>query len=862
MGRDTERRPFPDGQTIYHQLRWDPRFDAGACEIVLADRPAGTKVIAFRDFLPNGPIPWHRIVGFRYRGDVLWDRTARVDRRDQILASGPDRPGAASSLARLPERAARVSPAPGASVALTEHPSVLTWNVLAETWGAPGDHPARWRALLQTVEARSAELMVFTEATAAFRAEVEASSLSLSHVRVASEHGDVLVLARATPRSSVVVELAPGREAIVCAFDELQLVGLHLPSDRESSRRAERERDLHRLTTMLLDTRTLVLAGDLNAQDAELDRFLEAVKGVDAWSHLRPDEPGLTYDVAANPLTATLTKRGRSGRLDRVLLVGGTLAPTRAHLVGAGGAPVSDHFGVEVTLQDRERLTSHRTALVLLPPEAAWGPVQRLRRAFDDRFDRWPPHVTLLYGFVPPADLDDAVERLSQAARQVEPFSLRLDQRLRFEHARSHTAALGTESEPLRALQRTVQAAFPLCREQNRGEGGGFTPHLTLGRGAPETVTRLEQSARGLSLEWRVDQLAVLERPQEVFLVRERIELGSGLRVPRTRPITATDELEATVRAAITECAALTNQPVEVERFGSRAYAPTLPGADLDLHVTVSGSATTLADLLHQRLEGSRLVPPSVVRGERYDVVLVEDTAKDEGSERLRLGVADARALRLALERHGRAEAFDAAFPLLRQWTKRRALEGNAWGYFGGLGWAVLLATPLLHDPVLCATPAAEVWPAWRAWAARRTAHDDVSLEHGLRTAEVFAIASPAEPRRDITRALIESTTRTLLEELRAQRDGDSFSFDGLVTISGPEERAGDFQQRALAAFASAEREVGPVLRVFGEPVSRRGTRFHARVGCLETASADVSRLLTGFFQRAGLHEIRAFVAS
>ena len=49
-----------------------------------------------------------------------------------------------------------------------------------------------------------------------------------------------------------------------------------------------------------------------------------------------------------------------------------------------------------------EKMTTnktHTTAVVLIPPEEVWEPIQALRRAHDRNFDRWMPHITLLYPF-------------------------------------------------------------------------------------------------------------------------------------------------------------------------------------------------------------------------------------------------------------------------------------------------------------------------------------------------------------------------------------------------------------------------------------------------------------------------------
>ena len=46
---------------------------------------------------------------------------------------------------------------------------------------------------------------------------------------------------------------------------------------------------------------------------------------------------------------------------------------------------------------------THQTALVLIPPESCWAPIQAIRKQHDRSFERWMPHINLLYGFVPAA---------------------------------------------------------------------------------------------------------------------------------------------------------------------------------------------------------------------------------------------------------------------------------------------------------------------------------------------------------------------------------------------------------------------------------------------------------------------------
>lgn len=862
MGKDTDRRPFPDGQSVYHQLRWDPRFDADACEIVLADRPAGTKVIAFRDYLPNGPIPWHRIIGFRYRGDVLWDRAERIDRRDEALQGTLGDRTVEVSIELLEEHETIVLRA-HSPAAFTATPTVVTWNVLSDTWDAELlDHGARWARLLDQTLAAKPELVVFTESTDRFFAQLTAhSALREQFTIVSSEHSDVVLLSRATPTRTASLEFAPGREALVCWFDDLVFAGLHLPSDRDDSRRAERERDLSRLTATLMSSAPLIVAGDFNAQDDELNPLLARLHGLDVWPSVHRDAPGLTYDVEKNAIAGALTKRGRSSRLDRIVCFGERLEARTAELLGTGADHTSDHFGLRAELRQRtSERTSHRTAVVLLPPVELWGALQRLRARHDSRFERWPPHVSLLYGFVEPAELPLALPRLTEVAKASKPFTIRFDRVVTFEHEASTTVALApSRPEDIAALQARLVAAFPFCTEQNRGEGGSFTPHLTIARldsGDTKTLASLKHELRALHLEWPANAIVVLERPDEVFHAHAEIEFEHGTVRRDRKPAPALHEPEPEIRAALNETLEALQLEATIEPFGSRAWAPQLAGRDLDLLVTVDGSSSMLLDSLEARLSGARRVSRQVLRGDRFDVIAIERGAEDEESRRFALGVEDAKALRATLERHGRAEVFDALIPEVRAWSRKQGLEGNAFGYFGGIGWAVLLASPLLHDATL-STVNARGLPAWLQWLKSLDEDAVLGLHHAPRfESSGFTLLSPARPWRPITRAIIPSTKAALFEAFR----GTPRAPNAWLTVRGPLEQRGAWLQRCLSIFTILDRDLGPVLRIRGEEPVLDAEQFTTRIGLVTKDTSKVQQAFVAQAKRLELTGVRAFV--
>jgi len=128
---------------------------------------------------------------------------------------------------------------------------------------------------------------------------------------------------------------------------------------------------------------------------------------------------------------------------------------------------------------------THHTAVVAMPPPAVWEPIQALRRQHDRHVQRWMPHITLLYPFMPREQWGEALPALTEAVRHIAPFQVTLATFRSFTHAFGK-ATIWLEPEPQYAfvtLQAALQAAFPAYDEQSRF-AAGFTPHLSVGQAA------------------------------------------------------------------------------------------------------------------------------------------------------------------------------------------------------------------------------------------------------------------------------------------------------------------------------------------------------------------------------------------
>ncbi|KAF2007966.1 hypothetical protein P154DRAFT_479352 [Amniculicola lignicola CBS 123094] len=163
-------------------------------------------------------------------------------------------------------------------------------------------------------------------------------------------------------------------------------------------------------------------------------------------------------------------------------------------------------------------LSSHDTALCVIPPQDQCHSVDQLRSLYDKGHGKWPPHVNLLYPFVAPEKLLQTKtllqDKLQQAMQghQGNKQDVRLKQAGFFPHRRNNTIYLCEEGSISSALEFFRSAVL-------KALGHEPTPcsfHLTIGQSEDRTISSREfllSKARLLpSMEFPVHSLAILVR--------------------------------------------------------------------------------------------------------------------------------------------------------------------------------------------------------------------------------------------------------------------------------------------------------------------------------------------------------------
>ncbi len=577
MSKPEKQRMAPINE-IYNRIIWDERlqssaFIAGYTERMSSD---GMREKPLAQWAIDGDIPWHRIRYIRCGDITVWDREKHLD-----LISTGQLPAAAWKSNATQTHIDSVIEAPIFNVRPVykydtqgwtnnndsqniqiDTLTIATFNVLFNLYETEKiQTEKRLPAIFEQLRQCEADIIAIQEATPQFVESLISQNwihnyfISESHIGDTVKPYGNLLLSR-FPFTLVEHKFFGAKHVLVGTW-QINKKLLHVAVVHLTSSRAENavEKRAHQLSTLLAylqnQSGDSLILGDFNMRGNEQGEILTNAGFTDVWQKLHPYEAGYTFDPDRNPLAALLSLSGKPGRLDRILLRG-NYTPQSIDLFAC--TPInaieelypSDHFGVRAVfnieapyIPDKIDLTTirpiYQSAIVIIPPDDVLPAIQAIRQKYDARFERWMPHITLIYGFLPESYFEQAVEIISPALSKLEPFTITLTEYSTFTHRKSCTAWLRPVVEPvvetlhvtsLHELQTVLQNLFPQCDEQSKKSSKGFTPHLSVGQ-FPNLETAHSMLPQWRPVSFTVNSVALISRRgDKPFEIKHIVHLG------------------------------------------------------------------------------------------------------------------------------------------------------------------------------------------------------------------------------------------------------------------------------------------------------------------------------------------------
>jgi len=187
--------------------------------------------------------------------------------------------------------------------------------------------------------------------------------------------------------------------------------------------------------------------------------------------------------------------------------------------------------------------TTHNTAVVVIPPEDIWGPIQAIRQQHDSKAKRWMPHITLIYPFGSESDFGCAAEELAPVCKAIRPFDVELAKFWMVNHGKGY-CTIWLAPEPERPLRDLHAAVWTAVSWQDAFEPGieRFEPHLSVGRsrGMVNAVNLLEElQANWAPIRFPVQAVHLISRgsgPDDAFQIVKSLPLQGVRMLPDYTP--------------------------------------------------------------------------------------------------------------------------------------------------------------------------------------------------------------------------------------------------------------------------------------------------------------------------------------
>lgn len=165
-------------------------------------------------------------------------------------------------------------------------------------------------------------------------------------------------------------------------------------------------------------------------------------------------------------------------------------------------------------------LDSHDSSLCIIPPKNLWPKFDHLRSLYDKAYEKWPPHINLVYPFVRVENLPNAsalvASQLSSMSEDIssDPIKTNLGAADVFPHKHDNTIFIyDNDKERKSRLEKLRKTALRALGQKTSAD---YHMHLTIGQSQDINSSAHKSLLQKASLlpatEWTVDRLYILTR--------------------------------------------------------------------------------------------------------------------------------------------------------------------------------------------------------------------------------------------------------------------------------------------------------------------------------------------------------------
>ena len=174
-------------------------------------------------------------------------------------------------------------------------------------------------------------------------------------------------------------------------------------------------------------------------------------------------------------------------------------------------------------------ISSHDTAICIVPPRQSWPPVDRLRSLYDKAYEKWPPHVNLIYPFVRADSLPAAAERIQSVlckhgSEMRDALYVSLDAAGVFTRRHDNIIYLRDSDEDNCSRLKRLRSGILNALGHEAQAKQGYQMHMTVAQSedviSSAHMFLLDKVGYLPPVEWEVEHLFIV--------VRERVQLDDG----------------------------------------------------------------------------------------------------------------------------------------------------------------------------------------------------------------------------------------------------------------------------------------------------------------------------------------------